>query len=76
MSMFEEKVFFTAGDEVELKQDLPYKPVMVVRSVDKVTSTGMGQKPILLGVTCFWFTDSMLYQEKRFNTKDLIERKK
>ena len=68
--MNEEKVFFTAGDVVTLRQDVPNKPLMVVRSIDKVTM--QGEKPMLFGITCFWFTTTGEYQEKRFNTKDLV----
>ena len=69
--MNEEKVFFTAGDVVTLRQDISNKPVMVVKTVDKVTP-GHGEKPVLFGITCFWFTTTGEFQEKRFNTKDLI----
>ena len=68
--MMEEKVFFTAGDVVELRQDIPNKPTMIVRSVDKMAQPG--ERPMLLGILCFWFTETGEYQEKRFNTKDLI----
>ena len=71
-----EKVFFTPGDVVTLKQDIPNKPTMIVKSVDKVTIRGRGgsgeAKPTLFGITCIWFTDQMDIQEYRFNTKDLI----
>ncbi len=66
----EEKIFFTAGDVVALRQEVPNKPIMVVKSVDKATPTG--EKPMLFGITCFWFTETGEYQEKRFNTKDLV----
>lgn len=65
----EEKVFFTPGDVVVLRQDIPNKPEMVVSTVDK--STFKDGKSVLFGVTCFWFTDAKEVQEKRFNTKDL-----
>jgi hypothetical protein len=68
--MNEEKIFFTAGDIVTLRQEIPYVPIMVVRSVDKATVHG--EKPMLFGITCFWFTSSGEFQEKRFNTKDLV----
>ena len=70
--MLEERVFFTAGDVVELKQEILYKPIMIVKSVDKITPTG--ERPVLLGILCFWFTEDGTYQEKRFNTKDLIRK--
>jgi uncharacterized protein YodC (DUF2158 family) len=65
----EEKVFFTPGDVVELRQSIQNKPEMVVASVDK--STFKEGKSVLFGVTCFWFTEAGMIQEKRFNTKDL-----
>ena len=72
----EEKVFFTPGDMVTLKQDLPFKPIMMVKSVDKTSFRSGGtiseSKSVLFGITCFWFTSTFEYQEKRFNTKDLI----
>lgn len=68
--MNEEKVFFTAGDVVTLRQDVPNKPKMIVRSIDKVAAHG--EKPMLFGITCFWFTSTGEAQEKRFNTKDLV----
>ena len=63
-----EKVFFTIGDMVRLKQPIPYKPDMMVQSIDKST---FGDKPALLGVTCVWFTTHGELQKYRFNTKDL-----
>jgi hypothetical protein len=72
--MMEEKIFFTAGDVVTLRQNLPMKPTMVVKSVDKMQA--QGEKPMLFGITCFWFTTELEYQEKRFNTKDLLHTEK
>ena len=72
--MMEEKIFFTAGDVVTLRQGIPNKPTMVVKSVDKMQAHG--EKPMLFGITCFWFTSSGEYQEKRFNTKDLLHLEK
>lgn len=66
----DEKVFFTPGEMVTLRQDLPMKPQMIVLSVDK--STFKEGKTVLFGINCFWFTTTFEYQEKRFNTKDLI----
>jgi hypothetical protein len=68
--IMDERVYFTPGDTVILKQDIPHKPVMVVKTIDKaeITSTG---KPTFLGVTCFWFASNGMYQSQRFNTKDL-----
>jgi len=73
----ENKVFYVPGDVVTLKQDIPNKPIMIVKSVDKVTIRNKGNgedipKPTLFGITCFWFTSNGTYQETRFNTKDLV----
>lgn len=65
----EDKVFFTPGDVVQIRQDIPMKPEMVVSTVDK--STFKEGKSVLFGVTCFWFSTNLEIQEKRFNTKDL-----
>lgn len=69
--MMEEKIFFTPGDEVTLKQSIENIPKMVVKSVDKAAIRG-GEKSMLFGITCFWFTSTGEYQESRFNTKDLV----
>lgn len=68
----ENKTFFNAGQLVQLKQDLPNKPVMIV--VKKETSIfkhGNGKKPILIGIRCRWFTTTGQLQEAIFNTKDI-----
>jgi len=70
----EERIYFTPGDVVLLKQDIPNKPSMVVKSIDKAEMRTAGAKPVFLGVTCFWFTDSMEFQLQRFNTKDLVHK--
>jgi hypothetical protein len=73
--MYEDKrVFFHAGDLVQLKQDLPNKPIMMVVKIPKIKineENNKFTKPVLLGVTCCWFTVTGEYQEKTFNTKDL-----
>lgn len=72
----EDKVYFNAGDVVQLKQDIPNKPIMIV--VKKETSLFKhdskrldSKKPILIGIKCRWFTTSGELQEAIFSTKDL-----
>ena len=70
----EDNIYFNPGDIVELKQDIPYKPKMVV--IKKVTSIFKhdkkeDKKAVLLGIKCMWFTKDGLYQENIFNTKDI-----
>lgn len=68
----DDRTYFNPGDVVEIKQNLDYKPKMVVKSVDKVENPGTDKKPLrLLGVTCFWFSTDGKLQTERFNTKDL-----
>lgn len=74
--MDDDKVYFNAGDVVQLKQDIPYKPKMVV--VKKITSIFKhdpkkidDRKSTLKGIKCMWFTSDGLYQENIFNTKDI-----
>ncbi len=73
----EDKVYFNAGDVVQLKQDIPNKPVMIVvkkeTSLFKHDSKRLEDKrPILKGIRCRWFTTTGELQETVWNTKDLI----
>lgn len=73
----EDKVYFNAGDVVQLKQNIPNKPTMIV--VKKETSLFKhdrkedDKRPILKGIRCRWFTSNQELQEAIFNTKDLIK---
>lgn len=70
-----DRVFFSAGNLVELKHDIPNKPQMVVVSVDKLPMKvgGDNDKVALLGVTCIWFSTDCKLQSHRFSTKDLVK---
>ena len=65
-----QEVFFSPGDVVTLKQDIPFKPVMIVKTIDRISE--VHEKPRLVGVTCQWFNDRYELQTARFSTKDLI----
>ncbi len=72
----EETQFFNPGQVVELKQDIPNKPRMVVvrkeTSLFKHDSKRVSDKrPILIGIRCRWFTADGTLQEAVFNTKDI-----
>lgn len=70
--MNDEKTYFSAGDIVELKQDIPNKPKMlVIRKETSVFKHKKDEKSTLLGIRCRWFTDSGQLQEAVYNTKDL-----
>ena len=65
----DDQLFFSPGDTVVLKQALTNKPVMVVKTIDRVAD--VGDKPKLVGVTCMWFSTNQVLQTHRFSTKDL-----
>ena len=74
--MEETNIYFNPGDIVQLRQDIPNKPIMIV--VKKETSIFkhdpkriQDKKPILIGIRCRWFTTEGLLQEAVFSTKDL-----
>lgn len=70
----EENIFYKPGDIVQIKQDIPDKPLMIV--VKKETSLFKNnmedKKNVLKGIRCRWFTTDRQLQEAVFNTKDLI----
>ena len=77
----EETIYFTPGQVVTLKQDIPNKPIMLV--VKKVTSVfkhdidkAGDKKSPLIGIRCRWFTNTGELQEEVFSTKDLVLSKK
>ena len=74
----EDKIYFNAGDVVQLKQDIPNKPTMIVvkkeTSLFKHDSKRLEDKrPVLKGIRCRWFTSTGELQESVWNTKDLIK---
>ena len=54
----EENIFYKPGDIVQIKQDIPNKPLMIV--VKKETSLFKNnmedKKNVLKGIRCRWFT--------------------
>lgn len=68
----EEKIFFAPGDVVTLKQDIPYKPTMIVDKKVEVTFKDEKAKT-LRGIQCRWFTTTGAIQKEIFSTKDLIK---
>lgn len=68
------KVFFSPGDRVTIKHDLPNKPIMLVKGKETRTfRVGVDDKDgFFKGIRCFWFSTNGNYQEEIFNTKDLV----
>lgn len=72
----ENNIYFNPGDVVQLKQDIPNKPIMIVVRKETFVFKHNQQrltdkKPILIGIKCRWFTKDGALQEAIFNTKDL-----
>lgn len=68
-----DKVYFLPGDRVQLKQDIPNKPVMII--VKKKTMTikpkDEDKSTYFQGMLCMWFTTTGELLEHVFSTKDL-----
>lgn len=68
----EDKVFFSPGDIVTIRQNIPNKPIMLVeRKVNNIMKHDDEKDGILRGIRCRWFTNDGFLQEAIFNTKDL-----
>lgn len=70
--MLDDKIYFTPGQLVVLKHDLPNKPVMMVVRKETSIFKNTGDN-ILRGIRCRWFTTDGTLQEAIFNTKDLMK---
>lgn len=70
-----DQIFFNPGDIVEIKQNIPNKPKMIVvkkeTSLFKHDTKRNENKPVLIGIRCRWFTTTGDIQEAVFNTKDI-----
>lgn len=51
-----EKVFFTPGQMVKLKQDLPNAPIMIVYKIERSIMRNTNGRDFLRGCKCRWFT--------------------
>ena len=69
----EEKVFFTPGDVVKVRQLKNAPEMYVLKKKELVFKDKEDKDKILQGIVCRWFTDEGLLQETVFNTKDLIK---
>ncbi len=70
--MEEEKIYFTPGMLVTVRQNIPNKPKMLVVRKKALMLKGEDEKS-LQGIVCRWFTTDGFMQEAVFNTKDLIK---
>lgn len=68
----DQKVFFSPGDVVTLRQDIPNKPTMLVSRIERNIMRHNTGNELLKGIKCRWFTTEGKLQEAVFSTKDLI----
>lgn len=68
----EEKIYFSPGNIVTLKQDIPNKPLMIVHRIERSIMRNKEGKDLLKGCKVRWFTENGFLQEAIFSTKDLI----
>lgn len=66
--------YFMPGDLVQVRQDIPNKPTMMVLKKE-IYIFKNDKEPSLKGIKCRWFTTNGQLQEAIFNTKDLIKLK-
>ena len=71
-NFIDDKVYFTPGQKVTLKQDIPNKPIMLVYRVERSIIRNEDKNALLKGVKVRWFTENGFLQEAIFSTKDLI----
>ena len=69
--MIDDKIYYSPGDLVELKQDIPNKPIMLVYKIERSLIRKEDKNNALRGVKCRWFTENGFLQEAVFSTKDL-----
>ncbi len=69
--MNDEKIYFSPGQRVILKQEIDYKPIMVVQKVERNIIRNREGNDLLRGIKCRWFTKDGFLQEAVFSTKDL-----
>lgn len=73
MFNMEDKVYFSPGELVTIRQDLPNKPIMLVVGKETLVFKMSEKTDQFKGMKCRWFTKDGLLQESVFSTKDLIK---
>ena len=74
MEKFEELRYYTAGDIVTIKHNVPNKPIawVIEKSSRNVRNPETNEyETVFLGIKCRWFDNNGDLQEATFNTKDL-----
>ena len=73
MNIEQEKIYFVAGDIVEVRHNIENKPKMFV--TDKITKSIKDKdeniENVFLGLKCRWYDKNQVLHEAIFSTKDL-----
>ena len=73
MNIEQEKIYFVAGDIVEVRHNIENKPKMFV--TDKITKSIKDKDGnivnVFLGLKCRWYDKTQVLHEAIFSTKDL-----
>lgn len=73
MNIEQEKIYFVAGDIVEIRHNIENKPKMFV--TDKITKSIKDKdgniENVFLGLKCRWYDKNQVLHEAIFSTKDL-----
>lgn len=73
INVYSDKTYFSPGDVVQLKQNIPNKPTMIVYRIERSIIKNDDDKNYLRGCRVRWFTTNGQLQEAIFSTKDLIK---
>ena len=68
----DDKIYFTPGQRVILRQEIDNKPIMLVHRVERNIIKNSTGNELLRGIKCRWFTKDGFLQEAVFSTKDLV----
>ena len=68
----DEKIYFSPGQIVKMKQNIPNSPLMVIHRIERSIIRNTNGKDFLKGCRCRWFTKDGYLQEATFSTKDLV----
>lgn len=73
MNIEQEKIYFVAGDIVEIRHNIENKPKMFI--TDKITKSIKDKdgniENVFLGLKCKWYDKNQVLHEAIFSTKDL-----
>lgn len=69
-----EKIYFVAGDLVEVRHEIENKPKMFVtdKIIKSIKDKDGNVESVFLGLKCKWYDKNQVLHEAIFSTKDLI----